>query len=100
MLKSVLISSLDKVFLDTRIDTLEPLRSASTYRNSTFSFQIAMTETACDATTVSGWVMEALGCIPSVGDAFTADGLSVEVTKVETTRPEEIRVWKAAEQEE
>lgn len=58
------------------------------------------TETACDATTVSGWVMEALGCIPSVGDAFTADGLSVEVTKVETTRPEEIRVWKAAEQEE
>ncbi|MBQ6849082.1 MAG: HlyC/CorC family transporter [Clostridia bacterium] len=58
------------------------------------------TETACDATTVSGWVMEALGCIPSVGDAFTADGLSVEVTKVETTRPEEIRVWKAAEEEE
>ena len=49
MLKSVLISSLDKVFLDTRIDTLEPQRSASTYRNSTFSFQIAMTETACDA---------------------------------------------------
>ncbi len=49
MLKSVLISSLDKVFLDTRIDTLEPLRSANTYRNSTFSFQIAMTETSCDA---------------------------------------------------
>ena len=49
MLKSVLISSLDKVFLDTRIDTLEPLHSASTYRNSTFSFQIAMTETSCDA---------------------------------------------------
>ena len=58
------------------------------------------TETECDATTVSGWVMEALGCIPSVGDAFTADGLSVEVTKVETTRPEEIRVWKATEEEE
>ena len=57
------------------------------------------TETACDATTVSGWVMEALGCIPSVGDAFTADGLSVEVTKVETTRPEEIRVWPATTEE-
>ena len=53
------------------------------------------TETECDATTVSGWVMETLGRIPAVGDAFTADGLSVEVTKVETTRPEEIRVWKA-----
>ena len=58
------------------------------------------TETACDATTVSGWVMEATGCIPSVGDAFTADGLSVEVTKVETTRPEEIRVRKAEPEEE
>ena len=58
------------------------------------------TDTDCDATTVSGWVMEALGRIPAVGDAFTADGLSVEVTKVETTRPEEIRVWKATAEEE
>ena len=49
MLKAILISSLDKVFLDTKINTLEPLYSASTYRNTTFSFQIAMTETACDA---------------------------------------------------
>ena len=58
------------------------------------------TETECDATTVSGWVMETLGRIPAVGDAFTADGLSVEVTKVETTRPEEIRVWPATPEEE
>ena len=50
------------------------------------------TETACEATTVSGWVMEALGCIPDVGDAFTADGLDVVVTQVDKTRPEEIRV--------
>lgn len=57
------------------------------------------TDTDCDATTVSGWVMEATGCIPSVGDTFTADGLSVEVTKVEITRPEEIRVWPAANEE-
>jgi len=57
------------------------------------------TETDCDATTVSGWVMEATGCIPSVGDTFTADGLSVEVTKVEITRPEEIRVWPATNEE-
>ena len=50
------------------------------------------TETECDATTVSGWVMEAMGCIPLVGDVFDADGLSVEVTRVEKTRPDEIRV--------
>ena len=49
MLKAILISSLDKVFLDTKLSTLEPLRSANVYRGSTFSFQIAMTETACDA---------------------------------------------------
>ena len=55
------------------------------------------TETECAATTVSGWVMEAMGCIPRVGDTFTADGLSVEVTRVETTRPDQIRVWKAVE---
>lgn len=50
------------------------------------------TETACDAATVSGWVMEALGSIPVVGDAFTADGLSVMVTQVEQNRPLEICV--------
>lgn len=49
-------------------------------------------ETACEATTVSGWVMEALGCIPAVGDSFTADGLEVVVTQVDKTHPEEIRV--------
>lgn len=57
------------------------------------------TETECDAATVSGWVMEATGCIPAVGDTFTADGLSVEVTQVETTRPNQIRVWLAPAEE-
>ena len=56
-------------------------------------------ETECDATTVSGWVMEVMGCIPAVGDTFTADGLSVEVTQVQTTRPEQIRVWLAPTEE-
>ena len=55
------------------------------------------TETECDATTVSGWVMEAMGCIPKVGDTVTADGLSVEVTRVEKTRPDQIRVWKVVD---
>ena len=58
------------------------------------------TETACDATTVSGWVMESMGCIPAAGDTFAADGLQVEVTRVEKTRPDEIRVWKPLEETE
>ena len=49
-------------------------------------------ETACEAATVSGWVMEATGCIPAEGDTFVADGLEVTVTKVGKTHPEEIRV--------
>ncbi len=56
-------------------------------------------ETECEATTVSGWVMEALGCIPSVGDSFTADGLTADVTQVDKTHPEEIRVRVAEEPE-
>lgn len=47
--------------------------------------------TACDATTVSGWVMETMGCIPQVGDSFTADGLEVSVVAVDAA-PEEILV--------
>ncbi len=49
-----------------------------------------MTETDCDAATVSGWVMETLGRIPAVGDTFAVDGLTVTVTKVDATRPTEI----------
>ena len=45
MLEAILISSLEKCFLDTKINTLEPLRSANVYRKGTFSLQIAMTET-------------------------------------------------------
>lgn len=49
-------------------------------------------ETACEAATVSGWVMEALGSIPAVGDSFTADGLEVTVLTVDANHPEEIAV--------
>jgi len=57
------------------------------------------TRTACDAATVSGWVMEALGSIPAVGDAFTADGLSVVVTQIEQNRPLEICVTPVTDEE-
>lgn len=46
----------------------------------------------CDATTVSGWVMEAIGRVPEVGDRFQSDGLDVTVTKVDHRRVLEIRV--------
>ncbi len=50
------------------------------------------TETECEASTVSGWVMDALGCIPQVGDTFCADGLQVQVTRMDGNHPEEILV--------
>ena len=49
MLRAILISSLEKCFLDTKINTLESLRSAKVYRKGTYSLQIAMTETNISA---------------------------------------------------
>ncbi|MBO5917813.1 MAG: CBS domain-containing protein, partial [Oscillospiraceae bacterium] len=46
----------------------------------------------CDASTVSGWVMEQIGRIPEQGDRFQADGLDVTVTAMEQRRVLEIRV--------
>lgn len=57
------------------------------------------TETACEASTVSGWVMDALGRIPAEGDTFTADGLQVRVMRMDANRPEEIRVRRAPKAE-
>jgi len=47
---------------------------------------------ACDAATVSGWVLEQVGRVPEPGDHFVAEGLDVTVTKVEHRRVMEIRV--------
>ena len=47
---------------------------------------------ACDASTVSGWVIDELGRLPQVGDHFQADGLDVTVTQVDHRRVLEIRV--------
>ena len=49
-------------------------------------------ETDCESATVGGWVMEVLGCIPAVGEKFTADGLAVTVLEAESNHPEEILV--------
>ena len=47
---------------------------------------------ACDAATVSGWVLEQVGRVPEAGDHFQAEGLDVTVTRVEHRRVLEIQV--------
>ena len=47
---------------------------------------------ACEAATVSGWVMEQVGRVPEEGDHFEAEGLDVTVTRVEHRRVLEIQV--------
>lgn len=47
---------------------------------------------ACDAATVSGWVLEQVGRVPEPGDQFESEGLSVTVTRVEHRRVLEIQV--------
>ena len=51
----------------------------------------------CDASTVSGWVIDQLGRLPLVGDHFQAEGLDVTVTMVDHRRALEVRVAVAAE---
>ncbi len=45
-----------------------------------------------EASTVNGWVIENIDKIPSVGDNFEFDNLSILVTKVENKRATEIKV--------
>ena len=45
-----------------------------------------------EADTVSGWVIEQLGHIPSTGERFTYDNLTVEVTSTDSKRVLEITV--------
>ena len=54
----------------------------------------------CDASTISGWVMEQIGRVPEQGDHFQAEGLDVTVTQVEQRRVLEIRVTVLPEEEE
>ena len=54
----------------------------------------------CDASTVSGWVIDQLGRLPLAGDHFQAEGLDVTVTRVDHRRVLEIRVARAAEEPE
>lgn len=46
----------------------------------------------CDSATVSGWVIDELGHIPSVGDSFRYENLEVTVTAICRMRVTEIKV--------
>ncbi len=45
-----------------------------------------------DATTVSGWVMEQLGEIPSAGKTFTFRNLSIEITKSTPKKVQQVKI--------
>ena len=49
-------------------------------------------KTDSEMVSVSGWVMEQFGRVPVAGDSFTFDDLSIQVTRVENHRIEEIQV--------
>ncbi len=46
----------------------------------------------CDASTVSGWVIDQLGGLPHAGDHFQAEGLDVTVTRADQRHVLEIQV--------
>lgn len=52
----------------------------------------------CEASTVSGWVIDCMSRLPEVGDHFQAEGLDVTVTKVDQRRVLEIQVIRMAEE--
>ncbi len=51
-------------------------------------------KTDSEMVSVSGWVMEQFGRVPAAGDSFTFDDLSIQITRVENHRIEEIQVTK------
>ena len=63
-------------------------------------YKITDDEYGFDANTVSGWVIEQLGEIPSVGKKFSFANLDIEVTKATEKKVLELKVTKHAPQEE
>ena len=52
----------------------------------------------CEASTVSGWVIECMSRLPEVGNQFQSEGLDVTITKVDQRRVLEIQVSRSAEE--
>jgi CBS domain containing-hemolysin-like protein len=63
-------------------------------------FELLNIREDCDASTVSGWVIDELGHIPKVGDRFRYENLEVTVTATRRMRVLEIRVRVVPDEEE
>jgi CBS domain containing-hemolysin-like protein len=63
-------------------------------------FELLNIREECDASTVSGWVIDELGHIPRVGDKFRYENLEVTVTATLRMRVLEIRVRVLPEEED
>lgn len=63
-------------------------------------FELLNIRDECDASTVSGWVIDELGHIPRVGDKFRYENLEVTVTATLRMRVLEIRVRVLPEEDE
>ncbi len=53
-----------------------------------------------DSATISGWVMEQTGCIPSEGDTFRYENLFITVTATDSHRVVEIELRRDADEDE
>lgn len=62
-------------------------------------FELLNIREDCDASTVSGWVIDELGHIPRVGDQFRYENLEVTVTAIRRMRVLEIQVAVLPEEE-
>ena len=59
-----------------------------------------LTEEETDVTTVNGWIMEHTDKVPSVGDGFVYENLTVEVVSVDGKRADKIKVTVTPEENE
>ncbi len=55
-------------------------------------FEFFHLECETDASTINGWILENLDRIPSVGDAFSFQGLTFTVARVDSNRTQEVLV--------
>lgn len=55
-------------------------------------FEFFHIDSETEASTINGWILENLDRIPSVGDAFTYQGLTFTVARVDSNRTEEVMV--------
>ena len=63
-------------------------------------YELDADEYEYDANTVSGWVIEQLGAIPSIGKSFIFKNISVEITKASVKKVLEIKVTRIPQEQD